>query len=160
VDALLARRRGAGTLAASWLGPGWPLRLMQIHVCCMYVAAGWSRFDKTSWLTGELVFVALSGATHSKLAIDWRPFLPLLKLGTWGALFLEVTAPVMLWVRPLRRYWALGLIGLHLSLELLTNVGWWNAVMICGLLSFVLPWRPAALVRHEREDALAHGASG
>jgi hypothetical protein len=139
VDALLARRRGAP--AAAWLGPGWPLRLMQIHVTCMYVAAGWSRLDKETWLLGELVFVALSGATHSKLVIDWRPFLPILKLGTWAALALEVTAPVMLWVRPLRRLWALGLVGLHLVLELLTNVGWWQAVMIAGLLSFLLPWR-------------------
>jgi hypothetical protein len=116
---------------------------MQIHVTCMYVAAGWSRLDKETWLLGELVFVALSGATHSKLVIDWRPLLPILKLGTWAALALEVTAPVMLWVRPLRRLWALGLVGLHLTLELLTNVGWWNFVMIAGLLSFLLPWRKA-----------------
>ena len=140
VDAWRAARRGAPP--ASWLGPGWPLRLMQIHVCCMYVAAGWSRLDKESWLTGELVYVALSGATHSRFVIDWSPFMPILAIGTWGALFLEVTAPVLLWPRLTRRAWALGLVGLHLGLELTTNVGWWQSVMIAGLLSFLLPWSP------------------
>lgn len=140
VDAFRAGRRGRP--AASWLGPGWPLRLMQIHICCMYLAAGWSRFDKESWLTGELVYVALSGATHSRLVLDWGPVMPILAIGTWGALFLEVTAPIALWPRFTRRAWALALVALHLGLELLTNVGWWQSVMIAGLLSFLLPWRP------------------
>jgi hypothetical protein len=138
LDAWRATRAGRPA-AASWLGPAWPLRLFQIHVCCMYVAAAWSRLDKESWLTGELVFVALSGATHSRLAIDWDAWRPLLALGTWGALALEVSAPVLLWVPRVGAAVALGLVGLHASLELLTNVGWWNAVMIAGALTFLLP---------------------
>lgn len=156
IDAWRARARGEPP--APWRGPGWPVRLLQIHVACEYVAAGWSRLDKESWWSGEMVFVALSGATHSRLVIDWAPFLPLLRLGTWGALALEILAPVMLWVPRVGRYWALGLIALHFGLELLTNVGWWGPVMIAGNLAFVLPWNARTVVREERLDALAHRA--
>lgn len=154
-DAWRLRRLG-GAPDPDWMGPGWPLRLMQIHVACMYVAAGWSRLDKESWILGEMVRVAMSGATHSKLVLDWAPWAPLLALGTWGALALEVGAPVALWVPRLGRLWALGLIGLHVMLELLTNVGWWNAVMIAGLLCFVLPW-PGVLThgRAQPDGAIA-----
>lgn len=140
VDARRARARGAPP-RADWLGPGWPLRLLQIHTCCMYVAAGWSRLDKQSWLSGDLVFIALSGATHSRFAFDWSAWQPLLSLATWGALVLEVCAPIALWLPVIGHGWALALVGLHLALELATNVGWWQAVMLAGLASFLLPWR-------------------
>ncbi len=147
IDAWRRRRRGAPP--AAWLAPAWPLRLFQLHVCAMYVAAAWSRLDKESWLAGELVFVALSGATHGRFAFDWSPARPLLALGTWGALTLEVLAPVCLWLPRVGKLWAAGLVALHLSLELMTNVGGWNYVMIAGALTFLLPLRR----REVRPDA-------
>ena len=49
---------------------------------------------------------------------------------TYAALLLELLAPLLLWIRGLSRFWALGLIGLHANLEALTNIGWWQRVMI------------------------------
>lgn len=141
VDAWRARRSGAP--AASWLATAVPLRLFQIQITTMYVAAAWSRLDLESWLLGEVVFNAAAGATHGRYpGIDWTPWKPLLALGTWGALALEVAAPIALWIPRLRQLCALGLIGLHLGIELLTNVGGWNFVMISGALCFLLPLRP------------------
>ena len=131
-----ARRSPGASRSAS----AWPLRLLQVNTCCMYLAAGLSRLDKESWLYGDMVFLALSGATHSRFAIDWQPWLPLLRLATWSSFALEALAPLMLWVPRLGRYWALGLVALHLSLELATNVGYWSHVMIGCLASFLLPW--------------------
>lgn len=133
----LDARRSPG---ASRTAPAWPLRLLQVHTCCMYLAAGLSRLDKQSWLLGDMVFVALSGTTHSRLAIDWLPLLPVLRLGAWGSFALEALAPFLLWLPRLGRYWALGLVGLHLTLELATNVGYWSFVMIGCLAGFLLPW--------------------
>jgi hypothetical protein len=146
VDAWLRARRARASgadeetdAADSWLGPAWPLRLFQIHVCCMYVAAAWSRLDKESWLAGEILYLAVSGATHGRFAFDWSALRPLLTLGAWGALALEVVAPVLLWVPRIGVAVGIGLVALHLGIELLTNVGWWNAVMIAGVLTFLLP---------------------
>jgi hypothetical protein len=139
VEAWWRRRQGAAP--ASWTGPGWPLRLLQINACTLYLAAGASRLDKASWLNGEMVFVVLSGATHSRWVLDWSPWMPLLKLATWAALLLEALAPVVLWLGPLGRAWALALVGLHLGLEATMNIGMWSPVAIACLLSFLLPWR-------------------
>jgi hypothetical protein len=138
LDAWRARRRGEH--ASPWrFAPGWPLRLVQIHVCAMYLASGSSRFDKASWLHGDMVYVALTGMTHSRLGIDWDPFREVLTLGTWSALLLEGLAPVALWLPGVGRCWALALIGMHAGLELLTNVGFWSHVMSAGLLAFAWP---------------------
>ena len=36
-------------------------------------------------------------------------------------------------------YCALALIAMHVVLEVLTNVGWWNFIMVAGLLAFLPP---------------------
>jgi hypothetical protein len=139
VDACWRARRGLPRASAS--AAGWPLRLLQLHVCAMYLAAGWSRLDRGSWLSGEMVEIALTSATHGRLPGDWSALAPLLALATWVAMALELAAPVALWLPRLRRGVALALVLMHAGLELVTNVGWWGPVMIAGLCAFLLPWR-------------------
>jgi len=139
IDAWLRRRRGDAPLAA--LAPGWPLRLLQIHVCAMYAVAGWSRLDKPDWLDGSLVEIALTSALSSRVAIDWSAAAPLLMLLTWAALVLEGLAPILLWVPRVRRFWAGALALFHAGLAVLLHIEvWaWSGVMIAGLLAFLLP---------------------
>jgi hypothetical protein len=143
IDAWLRRRRGLA--AHSWFGPGWPLRLLQIHVCTMYAASGWSRLDKPSWLAGDTVLIALTSANFSRVAIDWSAVAPLLAFATWASLVLEVLAPALLWVPRVRKLWALGLIGMHAALAVLIHeeIWAWSGVMIGGLLAFLFPDRAA-----------------
>ncbi len=111
-------------------------------VLATYAASLANGFVYVTWLRGELVFIALSGATHGRFPlVHWEALRPLLALGTWGALALEVGAPIALWLPRIGRLWALGLVGPHVSLELLTNVGAWNFVMVSGALCFLLPLR-------------------
>lgn len=147
VDAWLRRRRGLPE--ASWFAPGWRLRLLQIHVTTMYAYAGWSRFDKPSWLLGETVLITLTSASFSRIAIDWSAFAPLLALATWGALVLEACAPLLLWLRATRRLWALGLIAMHAALvpPLHVEVWAWSAVMAGGLLAFLFDDREAGTAK-------------
>lgn len=139
VDAWLRRRRGLPPLPR--LVSGWPLRLLQIHVCAMYAVAGWSRLDKPDWLDGSLVEIALTSALSSRFAFDWSALAPVLRAVTWGSLALEGLAPILLWPRATRRPWAGALVLLHAGLALLLHVEvWaWSAVMIAGLLAFLLP---------------------
>ena len=137
VDAWLRRRRGLEPWA--WFASGWRLRLLQIHVCTMYAASGWSRLDKPSWLGGDTVLIALTSANFSRIAIDWSSIAPLLAAATWASLVLEAFAPILLWVPRLRRIWALGLVGMHAALALLIHeeIWAWSGVMIGCLLAFL-----------------------
>jgi HTTM domain len=139
LDAWLRRRRGEPPLPA--VAPGWPLRLLQVHVCAMYAVAGWSRLDKPDWLAGDLVEIALTSALTSRVALDWSAFAPALAALTWTSLVLEGLAPILLWVPRMRRIWAGALVALHAGLALLLHMEvWaWSGVMIAGLLAFLLP---------------------
>jgi hypothetical protein len=93
--------------------PAWPMRLLQVHVATMYFHTGSARIDDSDWLRGEVLFVFL----------------------------LEPLAAVLLWIPRVRTLCALALIAMHVCLEILTNVGWWNYIMIAGLLTFLpTPW--------------------
>lgn len=137
VDAWLRRRRGLA--AASWYASGWPLRLLQLHVCAMYATAGWSRLDKPSWLNGDTVLIAMTSANFSRVAIDWSAFAPVLALATWAAVVLEGFAPFLLWVPRVGKLWAWGLVAMHASLAVVIHeeIWSWSAIMIGGLLAFL-----------------------
>ncbi len=136
-----AWRRGADSTRVQledWMGPAWPVRLLQMQLCTMYAVAGWSRFDDPVWLSGDMLFVALDGRTFGRLDVDWFPLASQLRVLAYGAFVLEPLAPFLLWLPRIGKWWALALISMHVTLELMTNVGWWQWMMI-PLLSVFLP---------------------
>jgi hypothetical protein len=137
LDAWLRRHREPWTPVREWVGPAWPLRLLQVHVCTMYAEAGWSRLTDPGWLKGEMVFVALTDRRFGRFDFDWYPYLALLKPPSYVAFVLEPLAPLMLWLPWIGPIWALGLVALHLGLEVFGNVGWWQLVMMTALVVFL-----------------------
>lgn len=136
-----AWRRGglsAGKRLEDWMGPAWPVRLLQMQLCTMYAAAGWSRLDDPAWLSGNMLLYALDGRTFGRLDVDWFPLASPLRTFSYGAFVLEPLAPFLLWVRGVGKWWALALIGMHVTLELMTDVSWWQWMMI-PLLTVFLP---------------------
>jgi hypothetical protein len=148
VDAWRRGDRDAFRDAAAWRGPGWPVRLLQVHLCAMYAVAGWSRIDSPSWWSGEATFAAVSDLFYARFALDWQSWKPLLAAGTWAALAFEGLAPLMLWLPRVGPVWALALLGLHAGLELVDNHGSWQILMGGALLAFLPPaWLACVLPR-------------
>lgn len=131
------RRRGRPAEPPPWRAPAWPLRLVQINVCTMYAVAGLSRLDNYDWHEGRMLTEALTNLLYARFNVDWTPLDPVLRALTYVVFVLEPAAPILLWVRPVAKWIALMLIGMHVGLELLTDIGWWNYVMIGALLSFL-----------------------
>jgi hypothetical protein len=61
----------------------------------------------------------------------------LLVVGNYASLFLEVVAPIALWIPTIGPITALGLIILHAALEISTTVGWWQIVMMSAVTVFL-----------------------
>ena len=140
-DAWRRGDRDALARPATWLGPGWPVRLVQVQLCAMYLVAGWSRVESPSWWEGEATFAALSDLFYARTDVDWQPWKPLLEAATFAALALEALAPVMLWLPRVGTAWALALLALHAGLELSSNHGSWQLLMGAALLTFLpAPW--------------------
>jgi hypothetical protein len=119
--------------------PAWPQRLLMVHVAAMYFFAGFARIDDPDWLAGQVLFEALSRALFTRFDLDLQPWKPALLLLSRAVFLLEPAASLGLWIPRLRTLFALALIAMHLILEVLTNVGWWNFIMIGGLLTFLPP---------------------
>ena len=103
----------------------------------MYAVAGWARVENLGWLRGHAVFNAMANSMFSRWLIDWQPFKPVLSAMTWITYGLEPLAPIALWIPRLRVVWVYLLLAVHVGLEVLTNVGWWNLVMIASLTCFL-----------------------
>jgi hypothetical protein len=140
VDAWRKMRR-LGASIPSALVPAWPMRLLQVHVAAMYFHTGFARIDDPDWLRGEVLFEALTRVLFTRFTLDLEFFMPALLLLSYSVFLLEPLAAFVLFLPKLRTLCALALIAMHLILEILTNVGWWNYIMIGGLLAFLpQPW--------------------
>ena len=118
----------------------WPVRLVQIHVAAMYAEAGFARLDDAGWQKGEMLYAALVNRHFTRFDVDWAPWQEWLRPLCWMVFLLEPLAPFLLWIPKIRIFVVLSLIGMHLGLETLTRVGFWNGILIAAMLAF-LPMR-------------------
>ena len=137
VDAWWAARKGK---VLPLVAPRWTLRLLQVHVAVVYLAASWHRCNDRGWIEGEMVYAAFANGMYTRLPyVDPTPFKPIFTVLTYATELLEVTAPFLLWIRRTRVIWVFALMGLHVGLEAAAIVGWWQPMMIVLLTVFLPP---------------------
>jgi hypothetical protein len=109
-DALALWPRGAAAPAPSW-EYRWPLRLVQVLFCQIYLFAGWSKLFTTgwSWASAENVrghLLALNQALVSDPAASWGYAVARHPLAcsalAWAGLALEFAFPLVLFSRTAR----------------------------------------------------------
>ena len=127
---------GSRVVREEWTASAWPLRLLQIHISCVFLAL-WTRIDEASWLSGQILSVALTNRMWARLDIDWFPFFQYLEALGVVSLILELGAPIALWIKPIGKYWAVALMGMFATLVATTSVGWWDFVMLFALSVFL-----------------------
>jgi hypothetical protein len=130
----------------------WPLRLLQIHVTAIYFMAAWNRLGSPGWRRGRMTYVALTSSVFGRFPdVHWSRFHTPLWIATWYTLISEAFAPLFLWLRKTRTVWAVGLILMHIGLELTSTICWWQFYMIACLTTF-LParWLGRIVERLER----------
>lgn len=134
-----------------WLRRGWAphtraeltgsvayLRPIQVHVITVYILAGWSRLDDPNWIDGTMLYGILTDTFFARINSEWRSFMPLIRVLCYGSWMIELSSPLCLLIPRIRKPWALSLILMHVGLEALTMVGYWNVVMI-GAITTYLP---------------------
>lgn len=120
---------------------GWAVRLMMLHVCCIYLAAAWHRIDDNAWMRGEMVYEALTVSLFTRFPdLDFLRIKTLLWVACWYTLVVELAAPLLLAWRRTRTVFALLLLSVHVGLELGASVGMWQ-FMMCSALMLFLPDR-------------------
>jgi hypothetical protein len=107
------------------------LRVMQIHLCVIYLSAGVEKALGRQWWNGEAIWRAVTQpafATFDLTGLARYPWIPM--LAGWGTLVVEVGYAFLIWPRRTRRAWGLATIGLHLGLAAFMGLIFFSSVMI------------------------------
>ena len=87
-----------------------------------------------------MVYAAFANGMYTRFPyVDPQPFKPIFTVLTYATEALEISAPFALWLRKTRIFYALALMGLHVGLEAVAIVGWWQPMMIVLLVVFLPP---------------------
>jgi hypothetical protein len=111
--------------------PAGCLRVMQAHLCVIYLSAGLFKAAGRQWWNGEAIWQTVSQPafrTFDLAALAWHPWIPM--LAGWATLLVEIGYAFFIWPRRTRRAWGLAAIGLHLGVGLFMGLVFFSAVMI------------------------------
>jgi len=107
------------------------LRVMQIHLCVIYLAAGLFKAMGRQWWNGEAIWQAVSQPAFSTFDLSslarhsWIPM-----IAGWGTLVVEIGYVFLIWPRRTRKVWCFATIGLHLGMALFMGLVFFSSVMI------------------------------
>ena len=136
----LTRKRGLTPLAQAPFSQAWGMRLVQIQMTMIYLSAGISKLAGSSWWDGSAMFRVSRMENYG--GRDWLPMFwtetPwMLQWATWLGLAIELSLPVLLWLKPTRRLAIVLGILFHLAIESILNLFLFEWIMILGLLTFL-----------------------
>ena len=106
------------------------LRVLQVHLCMVYLTTGGEKALGTSWREGTAIWEALMQPQYGQFDFAWMAHHPWVsQLVSWGTLVVEVGYAVFVWPRQTRALWVLLTVGLHLGIALLMGLWLFSAIM-------------------------------
>lgn len=126
--------------------PIWPLRLIQIEMCLIFISAAMLKWREPEWRDGTaLYYVIHLDDLYGKY---FNPpvlynYLVSLKMMTWLTLMVESLAPITIWFSRSRMPTLIVLVVFHVAIDLSMNLNLFHWIMILGWLSFLI--RPVAV---------------
>src|SRR5580704_1452543 len=101
------------------------LRLIQVHLCVIYIFACQSKLQGESWWSGQAIWQAVSNLEYQSVDLTWLAWYPwLVNILTHGTIIWEMTFWALVW-RPLCRPIVL-LIGVAIHLGIGAFMGMWT----------------------------------
>ena len=106
------------------------LRVLQVHLCLSYFFSGVEKAQGIQWWNGELLWRALSLPVYYQFDMSWLAQWPFLsKVGGWSTLFFELGYSIFIWPKATRRFWVMGMVGLHLGIAVFLGLGLFGLIM-------------------------------
>lgn len=119
--------------------PGWPIRLIQIYVCVIYLSSAIQKCRCDFWRSGEAMRnVAVSVMWSRRLFLETLCKVWVYKFGTYAVVFFEFLAPFTFWFPELRLATLVVAVLFHLGVLLVMRIGYFSPLMIAAVLSFAV----------------------
>lgn len=149
LDRWLARRKGrageGGT--ASSVGVNVAIRLMQVHLCIIYLFSGLGKAMGETWWDGSAMWLAVANYEYQSIDLTWLAAWPaILSLFAHVTVAWELSYPAVVWPRLTRPLVVAMSVPIHLGIAFFLGMMTFGLVMIIANLAFVSPWVIRALL--------------
>ena len=154
VDAWRARRAGQ-IIEAPSVTANLAIRLMQCHLCVIYLSAGLSKLQGLSWWNGFAVWGGIANQEYQTLDLTWLADWPLvINALTHLTVAFELSYCVLIWNRWTRPLVLLAAVGMHLGIVVALGMPTFGLAMLIANLAFVSPSLSRSLicVLHTTQD--------
>lgn len=134
----------------------WALRLIQLQLSVVYLAAAWAKARGVMWNDGTAISYALRLSDLERFPVpDFVTQLPAVSMFfTYCTLGIELTLGLLVWNRRLRP-WVLALgVLLHLGIDWSLRVGFFSLAVFVMYGAFIPPARTSAGIRRVRDRVL------
>jgi hypothetical protein len=133
--------------------PIWPLRLVQLQVSILYIAAVWAKVRGVTWNDGTAVSYAFRIEDIARFPVPefLTDSLVLVNLLTFATLAVELSIGILVWNRVLRPWVLLLGIGLHLGIDYAVRVGFFSYAVLAAYVAFVPPETARSLILGTRD---------
>ncbi len=114
------------------------IRLIQIHLCVVYLFAGLGKCQGATWWNGEAIWGAIASYEYQTLDMTWMADqMWLVSIATMVVLFFEVSYAALIWPKLTRPVMLLLAVPLHLGVGLCMGMLEFGLIMLVANLSFV-----------------------
>jgi HTTM domain len=142
VDRWLKRRKAGGRLAAEpSIGANVAIRLLQVHMCVIYLFSGIGKIQGANWWNGNAILMAVANQEYQSLDATWLiHYRWLASLLAHVTVFWEASYCVLVWPRLTRPIVLALAVGIHLGIGAFLGMWTFGLAMIIGNVAFVSPW--------------------
>lgn len=157
IDRWLARRRGETSEPAASVSTNIALRLMQIHLCVIYLFSAIGKMKGESWWDGSAVWFAVASLEYQSADLTWLARYPLLiALFSHVTVFWELSYSALIWPRRTRPIMLAVAAGVHGGIAFALGMITFGMAMLFANLSFV----PARTTRAVVDRIVSLGGLG
>ena len=120
-------------------------RVLQIHLCIIYLFGGITKFVGPGWWNGDSLWRALTRPPFDilppELLVRWKDVFPFLGISIWA---IEIAYPLFIWGKRTRNIWLVCVIGMHIAIGVTMGMYLFALIMIVlNLAAFGPDWNLA-----------------
>ncbi len=140
LDRLWRLRRGAPPEVPPSIGANFAVRLIQVHMCIIYLFSGMAKLHGDTWWLGEAVWYSVANLEYQSLDLTWLVNHPwLVYLMTHAVVLWELSYCALVWPRLTRPWVLLMAVAVHGTMAVALGMAPLGLVMLVGNLAFISP---------------------
>jgi hypothetical protein len=140
LDRLWRLKRGGPTEVPPSSAANLAIRLIQVHMCIIYLFSGIGKLQGEPWATGEASWLSFAMLEYQSLDMTWMAKYPyLMNLMTHITVFWELSYCALVWPRLTRPWVLLMAVVVHGGIILFLGMPTFGLVMLVGNMAFVSP---------------------